>query len=101
MATASFVDSFFGYCPTSKSFVAADDPFKKTSSLYLPGGPSFRLRNVELRFGVAGWRDRLGRFVDDLSVLVGPMGLHLRRVAPPAVTINLYTPELRSRPLFN
>jgi hypothetical protein len=43
--------------------------------LVLSGWPSIRLRDVELRSGVAGRRDRLGGFVHDLSILVRPTGL--------------------------
>jgi hypothetical protein len=49
LAGAPFIrcSPFFPYCPTSKSFVAAEDPFKKTSSLYLTGShPSGFERHV-------------------------------------------------------
>ena len=43
--------------------------------LVFSGWPSIRLRDVELRSGVAGRRDRLRGLVDDLSILVGPARL--------------------------
>src|SRR5688572_10698797 len=52
---------------------------QKGLELVLSGWPSIRLRDVELRSGIAGWCNRLCGFVNDLSVLVGPTGLQSRR----------------------
>src|SRR5688572_8618123 len=55
------------------------DTVQENLELVLAGWPSIGLRDVELCPGVAGWRNRLRGFVDDLSILVGPTRLHRGR----------------------